>query len=60
MELNKYQISGNYKVSGNEEHFDEEVFAPDNETAMDMVVGKLVRKTDRKFKLINIHYEVIS
>lgn len=59
-ELNKYRISGNYKVSGNEEHFDEEVFAPDNEVAMNMVVGGLVRKTDRKFKLMNIHYEVIS
>ena len=63
-EMYKYEISGSYFECGERKYFREEVEAPDNVVAMQMVLGEIMWKSSKYFnnamvKLENIHYEVL-
>ena len=63
-EMYRYEISGYYFEGDERKHFCEEVEAPDNIVAMQMVLGEIMWKSGEYFndaavKLDHIHYEVL-
>ena len=63
-EMYRYEISGFYYEGGERKHFCEEVEAPDNIVAMQMVLGEIMWKSGEYFndaavKLDHIHYAVL-
>lgn len=60
----RYAISGYYFEGNERKHFYKEISAPDNITAMQMVLGEIMWQSSRHFndapvKLDCIHYECI-
>lgn len=63
-EMYRYEISGYYFEGDERKHFDEEVEAPNNIAAMQMVLGQIMWESgehlsNKPVKLDTIHYECL-
>lgn len=63
-EMYRYEISGYYFEGDERKHFDEEVEAPNNIVAMQMVLGQIMWESgehlgNKPVKLDTIHYECL-